>query len=244
MHYSVSEVARRTGVTVRTLHHYDEVGLLVPERDASGFRTYDDADLDRLAEILTYRALGIGLDEIGGLVDGEAEPASVLKRRRDLVRHQMDRLGRVLEELDDRLEGAAMAPERIKEVFDGFDPDAYAAEAEERWGDTDAWAESQRRTGKYTEEDWRAIKAEGEDIGDRFGTMVDAGTDPTSAEAMDLAEEHRRHISRWYYECTAEIHNGLGEMYVADARFTAYWEAFGEGTAQFVSTAITANALR
>ena len=106
------------------------------------------------------------------------------------------------------------------------------------------WAASQRRTGSYSEDDWRTIKAEGQDIGDRFGALVDAGVDPESDEAMDLAEEHRRHISRWFYDCTPEIHSGLAEMYVADQRFTDHWEAFGIGTAAFVAKAIDANAVR
>ena len=139
-----------------------------------------------------------------------------------------------------------MDPDTIKDVFGDFDPDgALAAEAEERWGDTDAFAESRRRAAELGPEDWERIRAEGEAIGHRFGAMVDAGVDPESDEAMDLAEEHRRHISGAFYDCSYEMHAGLADMYVADPRFTEYWdEGFGTGTAAFVRDAITANAIR
>lgn len=246
MHYPIGEVARRTGITVRTLHHYDELGLLVPDRSETGQRLYAAADLDRLAAILTYRALGIGLARIAQLLEGDEDEGAVLGRRRREVIEHIERLRRVLADIDAQLEGQDMDPDKIKDIFGDFDPDGgLAAEAEERWGDTDAWAESRRRVAEYGPEDWERIRAEGEDIGHRFGAMVDAGVDPGSEEAMDLAEEHRRHISGAYYSCTYGIHAGLGDMYVADPRFSAYWDdGFGEGTAAFVRDAIIANAVR
>lgn len=243
MPYTVGEVSQRTGVTIRTLHHYDALGLLVPERTAADVRVYDDEDLERLAGILTWRALGVPLDRIGDLLDGGDEVTELSERRR-AVRAHLARLERLLVDLDERLKGHDMDPDTIKAVFDGFDPDSHAAEAEERWGDSDAWTDAQRRTGSYGVEQWQTIKAEGDGIGDRFGLLVDAGVDPASTEAMDLAEEHRAHISRWFYDCTPEIHAGLAEMYATDARFTEYWEAFGEGVTAFVSAAIAANAAR
>jgi DNA-binding transcriptional MerR regulator len=246
MQYPIGEVAARTGITVRTLHHYDDLGLLVPDRTPGGARVYSDADIERLGEILTYRALGVDLGRIGALLEGGGDEVAVLRRRRGEVAAHIERLRRVLSELDARLEGHDMDPEKIKEVFGDFDPDGeLAAEAEERWGDTDAYAESRRRTAGYGAEDWERIRTEGDDIGNRFGAMVDAGVDPESEEAMDLAEEHRLHITGAYYECSYEIHAGLADMYVADPRFAAYWdEGFGEGTAAFVRDAILANAIR
>lgn len=245
MTYTVGEVAARSGVTVRTLHHYDEIGLLVPRRSPTGTRLYDATDMDRLAEILTYRALGFGLDRIAEILDDGADAVDELRRQRLLVSEHIARLERVLVDLDERLEGHTMEPEKLKELFGDFDPDGdYAAEAEERWGDTEIWAESQRRTKRYGATEWARIKAEGDDIANRFGVLVDAGEDPASDEAMDLAEAHRAHISRWFYDCSTEIHVGLGEMYVTDPRFRDHWEAHGEGVASFVSAAIMANANR
>ncbi|GAA2373605.1 TipAS antibiotic-recognition domain-containing protein [Nonomuraea africana] len=117
----------------------------------------------------------------------------------------------------------------------------YADEAAERWGGTDAWAESQRRTASYGEEDWRRCMAESGEISARLAALMRSGVAASSREATDLAEEHRLHISRWFYECTPEIHRGLGEMYVADPRFTATIDEAAPGLAEYLRAAILSN---
>jgi hypothetical protein len=116
----------------------------------------------------------------------------------------------------------------------------YATEAQERWGDTEAYRQSQRRTASYTEADWDRIKAEAESISRRFGELFAAGTPADGPEATALAEEHRAHISRWFYDCSKEIHRGLGDMYVDDPRFTANYDAVAPGLAVYVRDAIRA----
>ena len=131
-----------------------------------------------------------------------------------------------------------------KDLFGGFDPAKYEAEAKERWGDTDAYKESARRTKDYGPEEWKRIKAESDDIYRRVAALVAAGEDAGSAAAMDLAEEHRLHFDRYFYPCSHAMHCGLGQMYVADSRFTETMDAYGPGTAAFLAKAIEANATR
>ncbi|MCX5607228.1 MULTISPECIES: MerR family transcriptional regulator [unclassified Streptomyces] len=250
MGYSVGQVAGFAGVTVRTLHHYDEIGLLSPSgRSHAGHRRYDDADLDRLQRILFYRELGFPLDEVAVLLDDpETDPREHLRRQHALLSDRIARLQQMAKAVEHAMEakkmGINLTPDERFEVFGDFDPDEHAAEAEERWGGTDAYKESARRTASYTKEDWQRIMAQAEGINRRFAALLDSGADPESEEAMDLAEEHRGWINGSYYFCTYEIHTCLGEMYVADERFTAYYDAVRPGLAVFVRDAILANAVR
>ncbi|WP_052423383.1 TipAS antibiotic-recognition domain-containing protein [Nonomuraea candida] len=137
-----------------------------------------------------------------------------------------------------------LTTEERAELFGGFDPDAHAAEAERRWGGTDAWADAQRRSASYTKEDWKRFLAEAGTISTRMADAMRSGAPADGDLAMDLAEEHRAHISRWCYECTYEIHRGLGDLYVTDPRFTSAFDDTAPGLAAYFRTAITANALR
>jgi hypothetical protein len=120
----------------------------------------------------------------------------------------------------------------------------YADEARERWGETEAYRQSQARTSKYTPEDWERIKAEAAEVNRRLVEALRAGTPADSPTTMDLAEEHRAQISRWYYDCGYDIHRGLADMYVADPRFTATYEEQAPGLARYLHDAIHANAAR
>jgi DNA-binding transcriptional MerR regulator len=247
---NVGEVAALAGVTVRTLHHYDRIGLLAPsERTAAGYRRYTPADLDRLHQVLVYRELGFPLEEVATLLDDpDADPAAHLRRQHRLLRDRLERtqamVAAVEKEMEARQMGISLTPEERFEVFgDGFSEE-YAAEAEERWGDTEAWAQSQRRTAAYTKEDWVRIKEEGDDVERRFAEALEAGVPADSERAMDMAEEHRQHITRWFYDCPPGMHAGIGRMYVEDERFTAHYEQRAPGLAQYVSTAVQANAAR
>jgi DNA-binding transcriptional MerR regulator len=247
---NVGEVAALAGVTVRTLHHYDRIGLLSPSgRTAAGYRQYAPADLDRLHQVLLYRELGFPLEEVATLLDDpSADPEAHLRRQHALLRDRLDRttamVAAVEKEMEARAMGFSLTPEVRFEVFGEHDPAQYDAEVEERWGETEAYAQSKRRTAAYSKEDWLAIKAEQEEIGNRFVRALQSGAAPDSEEAMDVAEAHRRSISRWFYDCSPEMHAGLGRMYVEDERFTAHYEQRATGLAQYVSTAVQANAAR
>jgi hypothetical protein len=127
-------------------------------------------------------------------------------------------------------------------MFDGFQDPAHAEEAERRWGGTGEYAESTRRTRGYDAGTWRAIRAEADAITQRFGELMRVGAEPGGADAVALAAEHRDHISRWFYECSPEVHRGLGELYVADPRFAKNWEAVESGLTEYVRAAFAAEA--
>ncbi|MFD9910115.1 MerR family transcriptional regulator [Streptomyces sp. NPDC059063] len=248
--YSVGQVAALAKVTVRTLHHYDEIGLLVPSgRSHAGHRRYSDHDLDRLQQIRFYRELGFPLDEVAALLDDpDADPQEHLRRQHRLLTDRITKLqdmaAAVKTAMEARRMGINLTPEEKFEVFGDFEPDHYEEEVQRRWGDTDAYAESRRRTAAYTKEDWQRLTDTMASIHARMGDLLAAGLSPESPEAMDVAEEHRRFISSGYYACSYEMHRGLGEMYVADARFTATYEAIRTGLAAYLRAAITANAAR
>ncbi len=246
----VGAVARLAGVTVRTLHHYDEIGLLPPTgRSEAGYRRYSDADVERLQRILFYRELGFGLDQIrDAMTDGAADALVHLRRQHDLLRQRIERLRRLSDAVAKAMEahqmGINLTPEERLEVFDSFDPDAYTDEVQERWGGTEPYRESARRTARYTKADWLRIKAEGAAINDRFVEAMKAGVLPDGDDAMDAADAHRRYISDSFYPCSMEMHVGLAEMYIADPRFTANYERLAPGLAQYVHDAIVADAAR
>ncbi|AZM54648.1 MerR family transcriptional regulator [Streptomyces sp. WAC 01529] len=250
MGYSVGQVAGFAGVTVRTLHHYDEIGLLVPSgRSHAGHRRYSDTDLDRLQQILFYRELGFPLDEVAALLDDpEADPRAHLRRQHELLTARIAKLQEMAAAVETAMEakkmGINLTPEEKFEVFGDADPEQYAQEVEQRWGDTEAYRESQRRSASYTKDDWKRINDEFSAIHARMGDLLAEGYAADSREAMDGAEEHRLFISRYHYECAHETHTCLGEMYVADERFTAFYEAIRPGLAVYMRDAILANAAR
>jgi DNA-binding transcriptional MerR regulator len=249
MAYTVGEVARAAGVTVRTLHHYDEIGLLSPSgRTPAGYRRYDDADLDRLQLVRYYRELGFPLDEIAAILDDpDADPAAHLRRQHELLTGRIGKLQEMVAAIELAMEARRMdvrlTPEERFEVFGDFDPDEHAEEARQRWGGTEAYRESNRRAAGYSKEDWLRIRAEDEDWERRLVAVLDSGAPADGPEAMALAEEHRTLISRRFYDCTYEIHTGLADMYLADERFTAYFERLRPGLAAYLSEAIHANAI-
>ncbi|MEV6567235.1 MerR family transcriptional regulator [Streptomyces kronopolitis] len=250
MSYSVGQVAGLAGVTVRTLHHYDEIGLLPPgERNPAGHRRYGEDDLDRLQQILFYRELGFPLEEVAALLDDpEADPQEHLRRQHDLLTARIDTLRKMAEAVAHTMEARRMdvrlTPQERFEVFGDFDPEEHAAEARERWGDTAAYRESRRRTAAYTKDDWKRLTAEFDALHRRMAELLGRGVQADAAEAMDVAEEHRRFIGGAYYECSHEMHAGLGEMYVTDERFTATYEAIRPGLAVYLRDAMLANAVR
>lgn len=249
--YTVGAVARLAGVSVRSLHHYDQIGLLTPGgRNVAGYRIYSLADLKRLQQILFYRALGFALEDIAAILADPAQDAHAhLRRQHRLLREQVSRCQQMLAAIEKELEagqmGIALTPEEQLEVF-GTDKVSgeWAQEAEQRWGDTEAWAQSQRRAATYTKQDWLDIRAEAAGINQEFLNAMRAGVPAADARAAELAERHRQHISRWFYDCTYDMHRGLAEMHLADERFGKNYDDMAPGLAQYVHDAMLANADR
>lgn len=248
---TVGQVAQSLGVTVRTLYHYDEIGLLSPsERSAAGYRLYTDEDLTRLQNVVVYRRLGFPLEQIGDLLDGGAttEVVDHLHRQRATVMTRLEEMRDLVTAIDRALEkemtGVNLTKEEQRELFgDNFDDD-YAQEAQERWGDSDAWKQSQKRASGYTKADWEQIKAAQDANNAAIVAVMEAGEAADSQAAMDAAEESRRIIERWFYDVSPDFHRNLGDMYLADPRFTKTYEDIKPGMAQFVRDAIHANADR
>ena len=138
--------------------------------------------------------------------------------------------------------GIGLDPHEIREVFGDDDPTQHAAEARERWGDGEAYRESQARTRRYTKQDWLQVKAEMEDVEQRFAAALAAGEPADGEVARALAEEHRQHICRRFYDCDHAFHRSLADLYVSDERFAAHYERVAPGLAQYVHQAVHANA--
>jgi DNA-binding transcriptional MerR regulator len=250
MGLTVGEVAELASVSVRTLHHYDEIGLLTPsERTESGYRLYDDGDLAALQQVLFFKELGFALGDIARIMhDPTFDCTEALRMQRRMLNEKSAQLAKMVKAVDAALDatrgGVTLDAKDMFEAFGDFDPKEHEKEAEERWGGTETYAESARRTKRYTKEDWLKIKAESEAVNTALAALLDEGVPADDPRAMDLAEEHRLHIDRWFYPCSQEMHVGLGEMYVADPRFAKNYEKVHAGLAQYVCDAIRANAAR
>ncbi|MGS0685365.1 MerR family transcriptional regulator [Nakamurella sp. GG22] len=249
MSYSVGQVADLAGVTVRTLHHYGQIGLLEPEdRSGAGYRRYSDGDLQRLQHILFYRELGFSLDDIATILsDPGADASAHLARQRELLNNRISRLQSMVSAVEREMEaftmGIQLTPEEKFEIFGPTYSEDYEKEAEQRWGDTDAWAQSQARTATFSKQQWIEIKQAGDDLNRRLAEAMTSGAAADSEQAMALAEEHRASIQR-FYDCGYPMHRGLGEMYVADERFAKTYNDVAPGLAGWLRDAINANADR
>ena len=237
--HTVGQVAAATGVSVRTLHHWEQVGLVTPAgRRTNGYRSYDESDLARVRSVVAWRELGLSLDDIRVLLESGA-PTGLLEEQLRALDDETARLQRmraaVVRVLEARRMGVELDPEELREVFGDDDPTRHAAEAEERWGTTEAWAESHRRTSSYTKDDWLRVRAEQEDLEARMAAAMAAGDDGRA-----LAEEHRQLLNRWFYDVSPEMHVQLAEMYVADERFTAHYDQRAPGLALWLRNAIVA----
>jgi DNA-binding transcriptional MerR regulator len=236
-----------TGVSVRTLHHYDAIGLLIPGgRTAAGYRLYTDADLLRLQQILIGRELGLPLEEIRhSLDDPRFDRQAALLDQRQRLRDRARQAEAMIRAIDAALafdEGLTTGEITMSDLFDGFDPSRYEEEARQRWGNTDAYAQSAKRVKGYTPDDWKTLMAEQGAVYAAAFAALTQGKAPSSPEAMDIAERHRLTIDRWFYPCSHAMHQGLASMYESDDRFRQSIDTHGEGLTTFLAEAIRANA--
>ncbi|WP_372497930.1 MerR family transcriptional regulator [Tomitella fengzijianii] len=245
---TVGATARLIGVSVRTLHHWDDVGLVRPsERTSAGYRVYTAPDIERLHRVLTYREVGFELQQIRGLLDDpDADAMAHLRRQRRLIDERIARLQRMATAVDTMMEaktmGIQLTPQEQREVFgDDWLGDEYEAEAQERWGDSDAWRQSEQRAARYTKDDWKRIKDETDALEADLAAALADGAPAGGARANALAERHRAEIER-FYDCSHEMQCCLAEMYVADERFRKHYDDVAPGLAQYLHDVITANA--
>ena len=241
MRLSVSEMAKLCGVSVRTLHYYDEIGLLHPETAAgSGYRWYGAEEIETMQQILFFRELDFPLKEISAILsDPHYDRQAVLEKQKELLVMKRDRLNGLICLLEENLKGVAqMGFEAFDEKEIETSRREYAAEVKARWGGTDAYRESQERETKKTPKDRMSEQEEMNDIFRRAAALRQGS--PESPEAQALVKEWQDYISTHLYTCTNEILAGLGQMYTADERFQKNLDRFGEGTAEFLSKAIAA----
>ncbi len=239
MKMTVKEVADLTGVSVRTLHYYHREGILIPcEVTANKYRYYNPANLAQLQNILFLRELDFSIQEIKGiLADPDYDEMDAFKKQRHLLLLKRRRLDQLIALLDQKLEGETtmnFKPFDMREIE--TNKKQYQAEVNERWGKTDAYRQSQKRTGGYTADNWEAIHNEAEAIYASFVANMDKDAADPAVQA--LVAEWQAHISRHYYDCSNEILAGLGLMYVNDERFKENIDAHAAGLAQLMSDAI------
>ena len=248
--YTVGTVAERAGVSVRTLHHYDRIGLLAPGgRSHAGYRLYTADDLRRLHRILFYRELGFDLDTIGGLLD---DPGTTdtdrLTHQRQLLQQRIDRHQAMIAAIDTELAarqlGITLTPEERLEVFGSTRLLDNAHHAARRWSHTELWRQRQQRTAAYTADDWKAIRLEQATIHQQLLDAMSAGTPATDPAATELAERHRLHLHRRFHDCDHATHRRLAASYLANERIGLNFDDVAPGLSRYIHDAIVANADR
>lgn len=239
--WAIGEAAARAGVSVRTLRHYDAIGLLAPSGvTQAGYRLYDGAAMAKLEQILFFKELGFPLEQIRSLMTHPAYDArDAMRRQKALLEMQRARIDAMIDRLDEALLGQGTPR---PEVFDMKEIERmkaqYAQEVRERWGKTPAYEESQARTGAYGADDWAAIQAGMDERMAAFAAV--RALEPQDARVQALVADWQQYITDHFYHCTDAILEGLGQMYEADERFRQNIDRHGEGTAACMARAITA----
>ncbi|MDD3223292.1 MAG: MerR family transcriptional regulator [Clostridium sp.] len=235
----INEVAKLTGVTIRTLHYYDEIGLLKPSQiTEAGYRLYDENNLSKLQQILFFKELDFPLDEIKEIMTNSGyDKTEALKKHKELMIKKRERIDKLIALIENTIKGECTMS--FKE-FDMTEIESiknkYAKEVKERWGNTKEYNESEKKTQNYGKEQWQEVNNECNEILKAFADNMDKA--PDSKEVQKLVKEWQGFITKRFYKCTNEILKGLGLMYVADERFRKNIDSNGKGTAEFLSKAI------
>ena len=236
MKMQIKEFAELCGVSVRTLHYYDEIGLLHPSEvdEHTGYRFYDETALLRMQEVLFYRELDFSLKSIREILSSpNYDKKQALGEQKKLLTLKKERLENLISAIDDAMKG-----ETVMAAFDHSELERYKSEAKERWGSTAAYKEHSEKTKDYSKDKWNQLQEGMNDILREFAVCMKQGARPGSEEAQGLVTHLQSYITKHYYTCTKEILAGLGQMYVLDERFRNNIDQHGDGTAKFISEAI------
>ena len=240
MKLQIKEFAGLTGVSVRTLHYYDEIGLLKPSfvDEQNGYRFYDEASLERMQEILFYRELDFSLKSIAELLASpNYNKQKALAKQKQLLMLKKERLERLITALEQAEKG-----DITMSAFDNNEYETarqqYEDEAKQRFGETDAYKESRTKTGGYSEDKWNDVLGGMNCVFAEFAECKNCGERADSGTAQRLVKKLQDYITKNFYHCTDDILAGLGQMYVCDERFRNNIDKNGDGTAEFVSEAI------
>lgn len=236
MKMQIKEFAAFTGVSVRTLHYYDEIDLLKPAcvDQHTGYRFYDQKSLLRMQEILFYRELDFSLKDIRIMLSSpNYNKTTALQAQKKLLIFKKERLERLISAIDGAVKG-----ENIMKTFDNSEYEKYKKEVKEKWGKTDAYKEYCEKTKNASQDQWQSIANGLNTLFAQAAVCMKNGEDAHSAAAQSLVKQLQHYITENYYHCTNEILAGLGQMYVLDERFQSSIDKHGDGTAAFISKAI------
>ena len=245
--YTVSQLAKMAGVTIRTLHHYDQIGLLTPAGRTEpgsgrsvGYRLYGEAELLRLQQILFFKELDMPLDQIREILDDPGfDTAAALEHHRGMLQGRMERLARLLNTIDRTLnrlteDDMTLTDEELYEGFSTEQIERYKREAREIY-DPALVEESERRVKGMSREQWKVVQAEGGEVTTAIADLMDR--EPGDAEVQALVARHHAWIEN-FYPCPAEIYRGLAQLYVEHPEFRAFYEKVRPGLAEFLSAAM------
>ncbi len=238
MKLSVSEFAKMTGVSVRTLHYYDEIGLLKADcvDEYTGYRFYGERAFGRMQEILFYRELDFSLKLISEIISSpNYNKQQALESQKQLLKLKIERLEKIVAAIERGEKGEQIMDFK---AFDKSEIDSYKNEVKSRWGDTAAYKESEEKTAGYTADKWNDVAEGLNAIIAEFSLVRASGEAAEGEKAAALVKKLQDFITETQYHCTKEILSSLGEMYVSDERFKNNIDKSGEGTAQFMSEAI------
>ena len=244
--YKIKEVSELAGVSVRTLHYYDEIDLLKPAHiEENGYRLYNEGNLARLQQILFFKEMDLPLNKIKAILDDPQfdQLDSLMKHKKVLVEKQK-RLEKIIQSIDQTAQAIKGGREMSKQdMFEPFDMSRveehllkYEKEVKEKYADTEAFRQSKQKTNGYQADDWKTIEIERQRIYQSLADLMDR--DPADSEVQQIIHEWRMHISKHFYDCTPEIFKGLGEMYISDQRFTDNIDSTKPGLARYLHDAI------
>ena len=232
----IKEFARFTGVSVRTLHYYDEIGLLKPAYvdEHTGYRFYNEKSVLRMQEILFFRELDFPLKSIARILSSsDYDKEKALNEQKKLLILKKERLEKLISAIDSAKKG-----ENVMKAFDNKEFENYKEEVKEKWGKTKAYEEYTQKTKDYSKEKFSETGEGLERIFKEFADCMNNGAKPDSVDAQTLVKKLQDYITENFYTCTNEILAGLGQMYVADERFQNNIDKHSQGTANFVNEAI------
>ena len=236
----IKDFAELTGVSIRTLHYYDEIGLLKPAStdEQNGYRNYDEGSLERMTEILFFRELDFPLKDIAEIISSENyDKKSALSKQKELLILKKERLENLICAIEKFEKGEIPMNTFNNNKYESARKE-YENEAKQRWGNTEAYKESERKTAGYSEEKMNDVNAGLNAVLAEFAETLKNGATPESESAQALVKKLQAYITENFYTCTKEILAGLGQMYVADERFKENIDKNGNGTAEFISSAI------
>ena len=236
MKMQIKEFAEFTGVSVRTLHYYDEIGLLKPSYtdEITGYRYYDKSALLRMQEILFYRELDFSLKSIGEILSSpDYDKEKALAAQKKLLTLKKERLERLISAIDGTMKGKT-----VMKAFDNSEFENYKQEVKEKWGKTEAYREHNEKTRDYSDDKWNNLAGAMDGILAEFALCLKNGKTPDSEESQLLVKKLKNFITDNYYNCTNEILAGLGQMYVADERFRNNIDKHCNGNAEFIRNSI------